>query len=44
MYEEEFKPTQHGYVGITLDTYWYEPASNDPADIAAAERALQFHV
>lgn len=44
LYESDFKTQQRGYVGITLDTYWYEPASDNLNDTAAAERALQFHV
>ncbi|OXA44769.1 Myrosinase 1 [Folsomia candida] len=43
LYESDFKTQQRGYVGITLDTYWYEPASDNLNDTAAAERALQFH-
>lgn len=39
-----FKQSQGGKVGITLDSYWYEPASDTAEDQAAAERLLQFHV
>jgi len=44
IYEAEFKATQGGKVGITIDSGWYEPASDKPEDIAAAERAVQFKV
>jgi beta-glucosidase len=43
MYKEEFA-SQNGLVGITLDSYWYEPASTAEEDVMAAERVLQFHV
>ncbi|KAJ6645699.1 Lactase-like protein, partial [Pseudolycoriella hygida] len=43
VYESKYKKEQNGLVGITLDCSWQEPKdSNNPADVAAAERALQF--
>ena len=44
IYESEFKETQGGKCGITIDSGWYEPASDKPEDIEAAERAVQFKV
>ncbi|ELU13710.1 hypothetical protein CAPTEDRAFT_98427 [Capitella teleta] len=41
-YNELFRPTQDGVIGITLDSEWKEPYSDDPEDIEAAERAIQF--
>lgn len=45
LYEREFKASQGGVVGITLDSGYYEP--KDPANethVEAAERAQQFRV
>jgi len=43
IYESKYKKEQNGLVGITLDSSWQEPKNpNDPKDVAAAERALQF--
>ncbi|XP_049791638.1 myrosinase 1-like [Schistocerca nitens] len=42
MYQEQYKATQQGYVGITLNSDWYEPVSNSTEDVEAAERGLQF--
>jgi len=45
IYEEEFKDKQKGQVGITIDSGWLEPSDpNNPEDIKASERALQFKV
>lgn len=33
---------QGGSIGIVLHTAWFEPISNSPADIVAAERAQSF--
>jgi beta-galactosidase len=41
-YREKFAPTQHGKIMITLNCDWREPATNAPADIEAAERAVEF--
>lgn len=45
IYEEEFKDEQKGQIGITIDSEWLEPADpNNPQDIEASQRALQFKV
>lgn len=45
IYEREFKDEQKGHVGITIDSGWLEPADpNNPEDIKASQRALQFKV
>ncbi|RZC41033.1 Glyco hydro 1 domain containing protein [Asbolus verrucosus] len=43
IYDEEFRRTQKGKVGITLDFTWSEPANmSNPADVRAAEQYIQF--
>lgn len=44
LYDDEFRATQNGQIGIAIDTAWYEP--NDPtkeSDKEAAEIALQMN-
>ncbi|KAF2319362.1 hypothetical protein GH714_015127 [Hevea brasiliensis] len=36
------QPIHGGQIGITLFTFWYEPLSNEPADVEAAKTALDF--
>ncbi|XP_073130849.1 beta-glucosidase 6-like [Henckelia pumila] len=42
VYKQVYQAYQHGSIGISLDTFWYEPLSNSPADIEATQRALDF--
>lgn len=43
IYESEFKATQNGRVGITINTEWMEPSDpENPEHVAAASRAIQF--
>ncbi|KAJ8943035.1 hypothetical protein NQ318_022579, partial [Aromia moschata] len=42
IYDEEFRSTQNGIVGITIDTPWFEPNTTSDEDVMAAERQLQF--
>jgi len=43
IYEKDFKPTQGGKVGITINSNWNEPKNrDDPEHLAASERAMQF--
>jgi lactase-phlorizin hydrolase len=43
IYEKEFKPSQNGTLGITLNTDWAEPADPDKwEDRAASRRAMYF--
>ncbi|XP_063619466.1 myrosinase 1-like [Cydia splendana] len=45
LYDEEFRPTQKGKIGITLDAFWAKPKnSSNPDDLEAAERYLQMHL
>ncbi|KAL4223206.1 hypothetical protein ACF0H5_016678 [Mactra antiquata] len=44
-YEQKYKSSQHGKVGITMNCDWWVPKNpNDPGDRNAAERGLQFHI
>jgi beta-glucosidase len=45
IYRREFKPTQKGVIGITLHGNYSAPYDkNDPADVCAAQRALEFEI
>ncbi|CAH1957668.1 unnamed protein product [Acanthoscelides obtectus] len=42
IYDEEFRATNKGKVAMVIDTPWFEPGSQRPDDVAAAERARLF--
>ncbi|XP_049938190.1 myrosinase 1-like [Schistocerca serialis cubense] len=42
LYNETFRPSQGGRVGITLNIGWHEPLTSSPNDTAASDRQLQF--
>ncbi|XP_024523667.1 beta-glucosidase 26 isoform X2 [Selaginella moellendorffii] len=44
LYRRKYKVNQRGVIGMTLDSFWYEPYSSLPRDIAAARRALDFEL
>ncbi|KAL5292525.1 LCT.2 family protein [Megaselia abdita] len=44
MYRKHYLHRQHGKVGITLDTFWYEPKTHSENDRKASESALQFYL
>ncbi|VAI19669.1 unnamed protein product [Triticum turgidum subsp. durum] len=44
LYKEKYQAKQGGKIGLTLLGWWYEPATQTPEDIAAAERMNDFHV
>ncbi|KFY62766.1 hypothetical protein V496_04410 [Pseudogymnoascus sp. VKM F-4515 (FW-2607)] len=45
VYEREFRATQKGQIGISLNGDFYEPwDENDDRDKAAAQRRMEFHV
>ena len=45
VYREEFKPRDGGIIGMTLNGDWVEPWDrNDPQDVAACERKLEFTI
>ncbi|XP_025092494.1 LOW QUALITY PROTEIN: lactase-phlorizin hydrolase-like [Pomacea canaliculata] len=43
LYDTQYRPIQQGQVGITLDSYWYEPKDhNNASDVTAQARAMSF--
>ncbi|XP_070575579.1 cytosolic beta-glucosidase-like [Ptychodera flava] len=43
IYNDEFRSTQNGLIGITLNSDWFEPENRDEqADLDASERMMQF--
>lgn len=44
MYRKLYQNRQHGKVGITLDSFWYEPKTHSESDKKASESALQFYL
>ncbi|KAL2519297.1 Beta-glucosidase 40 [Abeliophyllum distichum] len=44
IYKKKYQPTQGGSIGISLDSFWYEPKTNHSDDIEATKRALDFNL
>ncbi|KAB0804171.1 hypothetical protein PPYR_01141 [Photinus pyralis] len=44
LYQNDFKPTQQGQVGISIDLQWYEPATDSLDDLNATKRVIQFEI
>lgn len=44
IYKRKYQPQQKGSIGISLDTFWYESASNSSEDLAATQRAMDFNL
>ncbi|KAJ4770640.1 Beta-glucosidase 31 [Rhynchospora pubera] len=44
LYKEKYQEKQGGKIGITLLGWWYEPATENPEDITAARRMVDFHI
>nr|AYK02734.1 beta-glucosidase 4 [Lamium galeobdolon] len=44
IYKKIYKTKQHGSIGITLDSFWYEAATNTSEDIQATQRAIDFNL
>jgi beta-galactosidase len=43
VYDKEFRPNQKGKIGITNNCDWREPLTDNAADAAASQRALEFY-
>ena len=43
-YRSEFQPRQRGLISMALNSDWREPASDAPADVAAAQRSMEFNL
>ncbi|XP_047121620.1 myrosinase 1-like [Schistocerca piceifrons] len=44
LYDQQFRATQNGRVGITLSTDWYEPAEDTEACVEAQRRMFEFQL
>ncbi|CAN6333344.1 unnamed protein product [Urochloa humidicola] len=44
LYREKYQATQKGVVGMNVYGYWSYPFSTSPADLAAAQRSLDFTI
>ncbi|XP_047061053.1 beta-glucosidase 32-like isoform X2 [Lolium rigidum] len=44
LYRHKYQATQRGYVGSTLLTGWYAPATNESQDAVAVTRMNHFHI
>jgi len=44
LYREEFKPSQKGQIGITLNGDWAMPYDDNPENVDAAQHALDFAI
>lgn len=45
IYDEEFRPSQNGQMGITLNCDWSEPKNqSDPEHMLAMDRSVNFRV
>lgn len=43
-YREKYQHKQNGKISIPLNCDWREPLTDNPADVAAAKRALEFYL
>nr|XP_043635799.1 beta-glucosidase 11-like [Erigeron canadensis] len=44
LYRKKYKAMQHGFVGINIFFYWFEPYTNTKEDVEATQRANDFYV
>ncbi|KAH9774629.1 Beta-glucosidase 12 [Citrus sinensis] len=42
VYKRKYQANQKGVIGITLNSHWFVPYSNEKPDVEAAQRALDF--
>ncbi|KAI3679042.1 hypothetical protein L6452_38349 [Arctium lappa] len=44
LYRKKYQARQHGFVGINVFSYWFEPYTNTMEDLKATQRANDFYV
>ncbi|CAH1447508.1 unnamed protein product [Lactuca virosa] len=44
LYREKYKAMQHGFVGLNVFAYWFEPYTNTTEDVKATQRAHDFYL
>ncbi|KAL1376185.1 hypothetical protein pipiens_004483 [Culex pipiens pipiens] len=44
LYRDSYKPLQHGTIGISLASMWYQPRSDSLDDLEASQWAMQFNL
>ncbi|KAL4558858.1 hypothetical protein LXL04_037062 [Taraxacum kok-saghyz] len=44
LYHEKYKAMQHGFVGLNLLLFWFEPYTNTTEDVKATQRANDFYL
>nr|XP_043635777.1 beta-glucosidase 11-like [Erigeron canadensis] len=44
LYQKKYKAIQHGFVGINIFSYWFEPYTNTTEDVKATQRANDFYL
>ncbi|KVH94468.1 Glycoside hydrolase, catalytic domain-containing protein [Cynara cardunculus var. scolymus] len=44
LYRKKYKGRQHGFVGINVFAYWFEPYTNTMEDLKATQRAHDFYL
>ncbi|KAI0062715.1 beta-glucosidase 1A [Artomyces pyxidatus] len=43
-YDNSYRETQEGQIGVALDSFWFEPYDDAPENVAAAQRAMDFRL
>lgn len=44
IYKKKYQTMQRGSIGISLDSFWYEPKTNSSDDIEATQRAIDWNL
>ncbi|KAJ8898626.1 hypothetical protein K2173_004239 [Erythroxylum novogranatense] len=42
LYRTKYKEKQHGFIGLSLYGFWFQPLTNSAEDVTATERAKEF--